>query len=111
MRKDKLLKEGYKLIETGYLDYKDELENIRKKCSEKYNLYETIIGKSEYPTIIKYEIYVKEIKFIKSTQKKYKVRWYDNGTKEGIWRSNSVYELKEKLKELNIFPELYTEVE
>lgn len=111
MRKDKLIKEGYKLIEVRYSDSENDLIKIKKYCFEKYNQYKIIRGKSEYPAIIKYEIYIKEIKFSKSTQKKYRVRWYDNGVKEGIWKSNSVYELKEMLRKLNIFPELYIEVE
>lgn len=111
MKREKLIKEGYKLIETGYLDDIHELDNIEEYCSQKYNHYKIVHGKAEFPTITKYEIYIKNIKIIKNTQKKYKVKWYDNGAKEGIWKSESVYELRKKLKELNIFPQLFIEVE
>lgn len=110
MEKEQLIENGYKLIKTCYFSSNDELLNFKNECIRQYTDFKMLRIKSEYKAITKYEIYVKNIKLLYNYQKKYKVKWYDNGEKESIWKCNSISELTKKLNELNIFPNMFVEV-
>lgn len=102
---------GYKLIKTGYCDDKEEFQKL-KNYYKNNNIDAQIIRiKCEVETLIKYEIYIKNIENKKSLKQKYCVRWYDKYERKGIWEGDSIQDVLEQLTKLNIKPLYLQEVE